>query len=245
MSSLKQFTSNENIADEKDSLGGGGVLASGLYPATIKLAYVTKSKGGATGIVFHATTSENREIRETIYISSGDEKGNKNTYQDNKGETQYLPGFLLMQSIALLGAGKELAECETAEKLVNVYDYDTKKEVPTKVEMVMDLVNKPILLGVIKQVVDKTKLNESTKKYEPTGETREVNTIDKAFRASDRMTTAEIRGQAEKAEFADRWAAKWTGQVQDRSTKTAGAAGAPKAAGQAGAAAKPKSSLFA
>lgn len=244
MSSLKSFASDESIANERDSVGGGGVLESGLYPATIKLAYIIKSSGGATGIVLNAETEQGRKIAETVYISSGTAKGCKNYYEKD-GQKHYLPGFLIMQSIALLAAGKELADLDTEQKVAKIYDFDAKAETPQKVEMIMDLINKPILLGVIKQTVDKN-VKDGNGQYVPSGETRDVNTIDKAFRAADRMTTAEIRAQAEKAEFVDTWAKKWTGIVQDRSTKTAGVAGAPKAAGAAaGGTAKPKSSLFA
>jgi len=242
MSSLKSFTSDESIANERDSVGGGGVLESGLYPATIKLAYITKSSGGATGVVLQAETDQGRKIGETIYISSGTAKGCKNYYEKD-GQKHYLPGFLIAQSIALLAAGKELADLDTEQKVAKIYDFDAKAEVPTKVEMIMDLINKPILLGVIKQTVDKNVKQGDV--YVPSGETRDVNTIDKAFRASDRMTTAEIRAQATEATFADTWAKKWTGVVQDKSTKTAGVAGAPKGAAAAGGTAKPKSSLFA
>ena len=78
--SLKNLTSDDSIADEKDSVGGGGVLASGLYPATVKLAYVTVSDGGATGLVIHAKTSEGRDIKSTQWMSSGTAKGGKNFY---------------------------------------------------------------------------------------------------------------------------------------------------------------------
>ena len=82
--------------------------------------------------------------------------------------------------------------------------------------------------------------------YQPTGETRDENEIDKFFRASDRKTTAEIRAQVEEAKFADTWLEKWQGKVKDKSSKTAatGTPGAPRAAAPA-AAKKPATSLFA
>lgn len=244
MSSLKNLTSDNSIANETDRVGGGGVLDSGLYPATIKMAYVEKAKSGATGIVFQAETDQGRQIRETIYVSSGDAKGNKNYYEKD-GQKHYLPSFLIMQSICLLAAGKELADIDTEIKVVKVYDFEAKAEVPQKVEVLMDLINKPILLGVIKETVDK-KVKDGSDNYVPSGETREQNTIDKAFRASDRMTTAEIRAQAEEAAFVETWSKKWTGVTKNSAKGASGTAGAPKAAGGAAAGtAKPKSSLFA
>ena len=245
MSLLANLTSDESIANEKDSVGGGGVLESNIYPAKVTLAYVTKSNGGAIGLVFAAKTTEGRDIKQTLWMTSGTEKGCKNYYEKD-GQKNYLPGFLAANALALLTTGKEISELETETKVVNAYNSDAKAEVPTKVEMVMDLLGKDILIGLIKQTVNKTKKDEVTGVYLPTGETRDENEIDKFFRASDRKTTAEIRAQVEEAKFADTWLEKWQGKVKDKSSKTAatGAPGAPRAAAPA-AAKKPATSLFA
>ena len=247
MSLLKKMTSDASIANEKDSVGGGGVLASNIYPATVKLAYVTQSEGGAIGLVLQAQTSAGRDIRETLWMSSGTAKGGKNYYEKD-GEKHYLPGFIAANALALLTVGQELSDLDTETKVVNVYNKDAKAEVPTKVEMVMDLLGKDILVGLIKETVDKTVKNDAGN-YVPTGETREQNTIDKFFRASDKKTTAEIRAQAEEASFHDTWLAKWQDKVRDKSSKVAGTAGVPRGS-FTGAAAnqptkKPTTSLFA
>ena len=140
---------------------------------------------------------------------------------------------------------------ETEQKVVNVYSSEAKAEVPTKVDVLVDLLGKDILVGVIKQTVDKTRKNEATGQYDPTGETRDENEIDKLFRARDRMTTAEIRAQAPEAVFAATWESKWAGKTKDKTKKAGGTAGVPKgtsaafAGAQAAAAAKkPATSLF-
>lgn len=248
MNMLANLKSDASIATEKDSVGGGSfILESGIYNATVNLAYITKSKGGALGLVLNLKTDADKEIRQTLWMTSGTEKGCKNYYEKD-GEKHYLPGFNHANSLALLTVGKEISELDTETKVVNVYSPEAKAEVPTKVDMIMDLLGKEITVGVIKQTVDKTKKNETTGAYEPTGETRDENEIDKLFRARDRMTTAEIRAQAEEATFANTWEAKWAGKTKDKSKGASGTAGAPKAAGAAGAPAaakKPTTSLFA
>lgn len=246
MSLLKTLTTDENIATERDSVGGNGPLDSGLYAAKVALAYVTQSQGGATGLVLNLKTNEGREIRQTLWMTSGTAKGGKNYYEDKNGQKQYLPGFNHANSLSLLTVGKEISDLDTETKVVNVYSAEAKAEVPTKVEMVMDLLGQEILVGLIKQTVDKTQKNDAGV-YVPTGETREENEIDKLFRAKDRMTTAEIRAQAEEAKFADTWSEKWTGKTRDRSKgAAAGTAGLPGVkAGAPAAAKKPTASLFA
>jgi hypothetical protein len=245
MNMLANLTTDDTIADEKDSVGGGGVLDSGIYAAKIAMAYLTKASSGALGLVLDLKTEAGKNLKQTLWMTSGTAKGCKNYYEKD-GEKHYLPGFLHANALALLTVGKEISQLETENKVVNVYSYEAKAEVPTKVDVLMDLLNQEIIVGVIKQTVDKTKKNEATGVYEPTGETREENDIDKLFRASDRMTTAEIRAQAETATFIETWSNKWTGQVKNKAKGAQGTAGAPKAAAGAPAAAKkPTTSLFA
>ena len=242
MSLLKNLATDESIANEKDSIGGGGVLESGLYPAKVTLAYVTKSTGGATGLVLKAKTSEGRDINQTLWMTSGTAKGAKNFYEKD-GVKSYLPGFIAANALALLTVGKDISELDTETKVVNVYSPEAKAEVPTKVEMIVDLLGKDIVIGLIKQTVDKNVKTETG--YVPSGETRDENEIDKFFRAEDHLTTAEIRAAANEPVFYGTWADKWNGKVRNKAkgAGTAGVAGAPKAA--AAGAKKPSTSLFA
>lgn len=241
MSLLSNLTTSNDIADEKDSVGGGFVLDSGLYPAKVTLAYLSKSDGGALALNLHLQTEDGKDIRQQLWMSSGTAKGGNNFYIDKKGDKQYLPGFLHANSLALLTVGKEISQLETETKVVNVYSSTAKAEVPTNVEMLVELLGQDIIVGLIKQTVDKNQKNDAGE-YVPTGETREENELDKLFRARDSKTTAEIKAQAPEAVFIHTWKKKWDGQVKDKTTKIAGTAGAPKAATPA--AGKPQNSLF-
>ena len=244
MSLLSTLVTDASIADEKDSVGSS-ILESGIYEAKVAMAYITKSEGGALGLVVNLKTSDNREIRETFWMTSGTAKGSKNYYEKD-GKKNYLPGFLHANALALLTVGQEISALETESKAIAVYSPELKKEVPTKVDVVMDLLGKDIVVGVIKQKVDKTKKNPSSGIYEPTGETREENEIDKLFRAKDHMTTAEIRAQAETAAFVKTWETKWAGKTKDKTKGAAGSAGMPgNSAANSAAVNRPKSSLFA
>lgn len=247
MSILANLTTDSSIANEKDSIGGGSrVLESGIYTFTIQHAYIGKSTGGAISLNLNLKTEDNKELKQQLWITSGTAKGGKNYYIDKNGDKQYLPGFVMANSLCLLTLGKEISELDTEQKVISLYNTEAKAEVPTKVDMLMDLIGKEITAAVFKQIVDKTKKNESTGAYEPTGETREENELDKFFRASDKKTTAEIRAQAEEATFVHTWEKKYAGQTRDKSKGASGAngtTGAPKAASVS--ASKPTSSLFA
>ena len=252
MSLLANLATDSTIADEKDSIGGSGPLDSGLYNCTVSMAHINKASSGALGLVLTLKTSDNKEVRQTLWMTSGTAKGSKNYYEDKNGEKHYLPGFIAANALSLLTVGKEISELDTEKKVVKVYSADAKAEVPTQVDMLTDLIGQEIITAVIKQVVDKTRKNEATKQYEPTGETKEENEIDKFFRARDKMTVAEIKAQAEAPIFYGAWDDKWTGKVKVRAKGAAGntgTAGAPKGASPFGApraptTGKPTSSLF-
>jgi len=138
MSLLANLSTDDSVTEEKDSVGSSGPLDSGLYKSTVALAYVTKSAGGAMGLVLNLKTEAGREIRQTLWMTSGTAKGGKNYYEKD-GEKFYLPGFNHANSLALLTCGKEISQLDTETKVVNVYSAEAKSEVPTKVEMLMDL----------------------------------------------------------------------------------------------------------
>lgn len=248
MSLLANLTTDSSIADEKDYAGGGAsILESGLYKLKVIIAYLTKSDGGAIGLVLNLKTEAGQDVRQTLWMTSGTAKGCKNFYEKD-GEKHYLPGFLMANSLCLLTVGKEISQLETEQKVIPVWNSTAKAEVPTKVDMLMDLIGKEILAGILKQTVDKTKKNPATGIYEPTGETRDENEIDKFFRERDRMTTAEIRAQAETASFVETWLKKNEGNTRNKAkgAAAAGTAGLPgRPAAAPASAGKPTSSLFA
>lgn len=242
MNMLASLASDDTIAQETDSVGGNRVLESGLYPMTVTMAYTTKSAGGAIGLVLTLATESKQEVRQTLWVTSGTAKGAK-PYYEKDGEKHFLPGYLHANALCLLTVGKEISAMDTETKVVKVYSPEAKAEVPTKVDCLVELLNKPILVGLLKQTVDKT-AKDATGAYVATGETRDENEIDKMFRASDRMTTSEIRAQATEATFADTWTTKWAGKTRNKAkgvSANSGTFGAPKAAAGTK---KPSSSLF-
>lgn len=249
MSILANLTTDNSIEPEVDSVGSGfRILDSGLYDLTIETAYVEVSSGGATGLNLSATTEDGATVRQTLWMTSGTAKGGKN-YYERDGKKNYLPGFIAARALCLLTVGKEIAEMDVEEKVIKVYDYDAKKELPTKVNMLVDLIGKEITAGILKQVVDKN-VKDASGNYVPSGETREENEIDKLFRKRDGMTVAEILNKAEEAQFKDTWLSKWEGQVKNKAKGTGSVSGmpgkgSPAAAGAEGTTKAATKSLFA
>lgn len=221
---LSSLKTDDSIQQEQDRLGGGSfVLESGVYNCTINHAYLQESKGGAIGLVLSLNTEDGREIRQNLWMTSGAVKGRLNYYVNQKGDKQYLPGFLLADSLALLSAGKSIAECEEETKMVKSWNPEVKAEVPTQVQMLMDLVGKEITVGLHKvKSYKQVQLSDGT--YGDSDEERETNEIDKFFRTRDGKTTAEIRAGSEEAKFINDWKSKWEGVTKDLTMKKTGGA---------------------
>jgi len=203
-------TSSDIKSEEKDTLGGGFLLDSNIYDMIIQLAYLDKSKGGAHCINLHCKDAGDNKFRQTIYFTNR----NGDNFYERDGEKNYLPGYNQLNAISLLAADKALNEIATEEKMVNVYNYDEKKEVPTKKEVLMDWINKPIKLGILNISDDKNEKNADDK-YVPSGELRNINEIDKVFRASDGKTIVEIKADDD-ANFITEWKDKWEGEIKQK-----------------------------
>ena len=229
LSTLK--TDDATVKQEQDSVGFSfAPLESDLYSFNVMLAYITLSTDKAMALNLLLETSTKQQLRQQFWMTSGTKKGCKNFYINEKTkEKHYLPGFNQANGIALLTCNKGINQLTTKKKTINLYNFDLKKEVPTDVDMVMDLIGKNITAGVLKQIVDKNKADASGA-YKPTGETRVENEIDKLFH-TDGRTITEIRAKVAVATFKDTWLTKWKGVTKDKTAAKAGVvAGAPKSA---------------
>lgn len=229
---FKNLAVDDSIVPDKDVLGGNskfGAWESGAYDTVIELAYVDESKGGAMSVNFVFKTQDGKELRQNIYVTSGKEKGQLNYYVDKEGNKKYLPGFSQVNDICLLANGITLADMETEIKTLSLYNFDQKKEIPTKKEVLTDLIGKEITLGVLKVTQDK---------YNKPGETQTVNDISKSFRGSDHLTANEIRAEEKEAAFYTAWVEKNTGNTVNKVGKSGSTVAAPAAD------TAPKKSLF-
>ena len=210
------------IKEEIDSVGSTfGVVESGLYKLKIKAAYIKVATSKAVGVVLELETFDNAIISQTLWVKSGEKKGCKNFYTSKDGEKHYLPGYNQMNALCLLTVGKNLSEMETASQIIDIYDYAVKGNIPTEVDMLTELLEKEIIAGVIKQVVNKNALDINTNTYQPTAETREENEIDKFFRERDQLTVTEIKAEVKEATFYNKWYDRWGGKTRDKTVKVA------------------------
>ena len=242
MGVFDNVNSAASVAQEKDVVRGQRQepLPSGIYNLIIKYVYAKKAGSGALGVhaLFQVADGEHkdRDFRITEYVTSGNAKGNKTYYEkpkDGGGVEQYaLPGFSLIDSLAQLVAKKSILQCTAEKRTIKLYDFDKKAEVPTDVDMFVELVNKGVCGCVLHRIEDKNAKNTQTGEYEPTGKTYSTNVVDKFLSPANRKTLSELQNDIP-ADFKDKWLEKWKDQVDDQSSevKSAGLKGAPAASG--------------
>jgi hypothetical protein len=220
MSILSGMTNDiKDVKQDTDHVPSGkyGVVDSGLYNCTVEMAYIKESAKGAIAVALTLKDENGHEIKEDLWIQSGNAKGNKNYYEGKNGKA-YLPGFTAIDSLCLLATGKALSTQDTEEKAVKVWSYDAKTDVPTQVQVLVDLLDKPITVGVLRKTVDKTAEGPDGE-WHPTGEHIDRNEINKFFRAADRLTTAEIRSGTTEGAYCAKWDTLYSGITKDETSR--------------------------
>lgn len=235
-------TAGEKIGGETDRLGGFRVFDTDAYEVTIKNAYAGKSDGGAANMTFEVEMADGTKYSWVEWVTSGTAKGCLPYFIDKDGEKQYLPGFNRFNAIALMTAGKEPAALTFEEKHVKIYNHAAKAEVPTPVQVAVELLGKKIYIGIEKHKVNKqvksgNKLANGKDEYVNGPDSVEKNEVTKIFHFETKRTLKEAIAKLETGEFFDQWVDKNKGKVFDKmkpavaGTGTAGAPGSGNAAG--------------
>lgn len=245
MSGLFGNLKSEGLEESQDRLGGGyQPVETDIYTGVIKALYAGKSAGGAMSVTLVLALEGGKEHRETFYVTN---KKGENFFlnKDDKTKKVGLPGFTIVDELCLVTSGFPLAEQKTEEKVINLYDFEAKKELPKGVEMLMDCIGKEVSLGILKELHNKNE--KKGDEYVATAEVIERNATDKVFHTESKMTVVEIRNGAEEPKFWGNWLDKNKGQVRDRREIKDGQAGktsGPPKAGDSSSAPTERKSLF-
>jgi hypothetical protein len=216
---MKMFSnmSVENLEPEVDFVGKGSRLfESGAYQMTVKLAYAEESSGGAVGVTF-VFTDGSKELKQTFYVTTGKAKGQK-PYYEKEGKQYPLPGLSMVNALCLMTTGEPLDKQETEEKVIPIWDNTQRKEVPTKKQVLMEVLGKDICLGILK-ITEPKKAKDSMGNWVDTDQMRTFNEVDKVFHPDNHKTVTEILSQAETAAYYDTWVQQNEGTVRDKTKK--------------------------
>lgn len=246
MSFFKNLSS-DGLEKQEDRIGGGGLWDTGAYDGRVKMAYAGSYKSGAQFIALILAVGS-REYRQQILITNA--KGENFYVKD--GKKIPLMGFSMIDSLCMLTTEEPLAIQDVEEKIISIYDFDQKKEVPTAMPVLVGLLDKPITFAIEKQLVNKQE-KDANDNYVDTAEEVEKNELQKFYHTETKLTITEAEQGLEAGVFYHKWVEANTdengvGKVRDRRNKKGGHAatsGKPPAPGTApSASGAPKKSLF-
>lgn len=237
---MLNIKTTDNIQEGGDSLGGFKVWESDAYEALVKVVYLGTAKSGAQFAGIHLTI-DGKEYREQVYFTN---KAGENYYTKD-GKAYELPGFQTVNELCLMTTGVGLMDGQNVEeKIVKLYDPEAKAETNQSVPVLVDLLNKPVVVGIIKEIVNKQKKNDSTGNYEDIAEKREQNQISKFFHHETKGTATEYKKDLKLGTFFEEWVSQNKGNTRDRYKEPSANGGAPGRPGQAGGQQQATKSLF-
>jgi hypothetical protein len=230
--------------EDKDVLGGGGVLESGIYKGVVEMVYMTTSAGGARGVTIHFNKGgqivKNNTWISTKPIDINDPDTVRYTYHDTRsGTDKALPGYSQMNAFFLAVTGKGIVEQKWETKTVGIYSFEAKGDVNTDVPVAVDALDKELAIGILKISEEKTTAASGYK--DGTGEFRDSNEFNKYFSPVDGSTAEERAANITGAVFFAKWKAKNDNKTRVKKAKNSGAA----AGATAEAPAKPSANVFA
>jgi len=222
-------------ADEDFIPGGNFVLDTGAYPMTVKLAYLGESQGGAMNVtVWLQEVGGNRQHRETFYVTSGKAKGQKNTFTDKSGTKRLLPGMEAMNQLAMITTGSPLGAQKPEGKIVKLYDFDERKEIPKEVPVFTSMLNMPVLVLITK--CRENKRQNVGGEWVNTDQERVFNEAQKFLHPSGH-SVAEKKAGSPTTDHRDEWVRKFgPDYVRDKYKAVAPGAGVEAASANAAAA---------
>lgn len=204
---------------ERDSLGGGGPLDSQVMDARIEVAYMSKSKGGATGFNTVLVGPNGEKVVDRQWITSGTKKGCK-PYYEKDGKRFPLPGFSHVDFMVDLLLGKSLTQLQQQAAVIKLWNSEKKAEEPTEVTAMPELRGLKVKVGIKK--VRQNKMTGDNYNI-PTNEEQVFNEVDKYFDFETGKTKTELKANSD-AEFIQKWKEKWEGEVDDSFKPVANAA---------------------
>jgi len=222
---MGKFSMHDDIKLKETSLGGGSYLwDSGVYKTIVDMAYFDQSKGGAHSLNVTLLSEDGKKLKQTIWFTNRKEEVH---FINQKGEKDYLPGYTLANNLALIITGEDINEAfeNSEKKMVNVYDFNEKKEKPTEKSVATSLLGKQIKAAVLKQTVNK-RVNDGSGTYVDSAETRDENQLKEFYFPDSDLTVVEKAKDATEALMMPKWAERNTGKTLNRVKEVTGSTSA-------------------
>lgn len=211
--------------EEKDVIRKGGYIKdTGIYDGQLDVIYLEKTTKGSLMAKIVVTLDDGSKVTDDECIMTN-KSGTLLPYTiDKKGEKRALIGYnRILGFLRTVGSDVDLvdlgaADCE--KKVIKIYDFDERAEVPKEKTVFMDAFRVPVKVGIIKEVNDK-RVQNSEGEWVASGEVRESNKIDRIF-TKDGLTRAEIKNDATEPKYLNEWQEAFPSDYVKDNSKGAG-----------------------
>lgn len=197
-----------------------GVIDSGIYTMKCAMAYIYTKPNGGIGL---ATEFKGDGIvyKETLHLV----KPNGDAFYTTKANKKMpMMGLVVADAMAQVTHDKILMTLgsETVQKkMVNVYNFDEGRDIPTEVDMIMGLVGQDMQLAILRKIENKA---TQASNWKPTNEQKEYNAIDTVFQVDTNLSAVEIINGAPSSQYAY-WDGRNTGKTRNTFKEIKGAGG--------------------
>ena len=211
MSAFDDIEISEDIQESGDRVAMAP-LETDVHDVTITTAYLDETKNGAKSFTLKLRIDESgRQVTITNYYTSGKAKGQSIFYTDSRGTKRFLPGFTVLQDLALLVADCKVKGLETELRAVPIYDFEAGKEVSQKREVIMSFIGKQASLGLLRIMEDN---------YSDPTKSRVITEINKVFQYETHLTSVEKDAGATEGVFIESWKQANSDPIIDRREKS-------------------------
>ena len=200
-----------DVEDNEERIGGWAADESDVYVKAITQAFLTQSPKGAYAINLSTKDKEGNERDYQFYFTNRAGA----TYYTKSGKKHQLPGYALLNSICMTISGQTAQQVLSKPKkaVIDLMDWESRKEVPTEVKTYPQICKKPVKLAIVK-VID-----NAYKKGKITNEPREKNEIKMAFDAKTNLTITEVAKGLKEPKLHEGWLKQWKGKPDNQFVK--------------------------
>lgn len=209
---MSLFKKDQSV-EETTEFNGYSVLSSGVYKAIIKQAYLTFVKGQNGTNINLNWKLDIEDVGERTFSNIFIAKmvnGQAIYYSEKDGKrTEYVSFGSLRRALETLIGKSVFDEGVLVEKILPVYNFQTKKDEPTQVHSIDDVVGLEAAFGIIE--------NHENGYKDPTQVVKK-NTIERVWKLvnGQSFNAEEIKAGLNEPANCLAWQDTWTGKVNDR-----------------------------
>lgn len=200
------------VADKVPTAGGWKTLETDIYPAVVKIAFLTPSASSAAvkaTVEFDVTGPDGKVVTHREHQWIANKEGELTKYDEKSNKTVLNHGAAWLDGLCKVAAGLRLEDCQAEVRSVKLHDGIAQREV------LIELTNTKVLVGMLQIRENRTSYDKDTNSTVVHNEPRMINKISNVFCEDSGQSPTELVGQHE-AKLINAWREALAGKMQDK-----------------------------